>query len=108
MHSDKQTLEDKINREPFRGERLAYSPEELAEVLGVSITFLYNLWRAGQGPPYAKVRGRRIISRVSAERWLQEQTDTVDDARRRKEKRQQEDIERREAERKSAPRKKSA
>jgi len=51
-------------------ERIAYSPAELCKVAGISLSRLYKCWREGNGPKYARIGARRLISRVEAERWI--------------------------------------
>ncbi len=59
-----------------------YSARELAEILGVSVTTLYRMVRAGTLPCYAVGRSRRF-HRDEIATWLQqnrvERTDIISD-----------------------------
>lgn len=52
-------------------ERLAYSPAELAEVMGVSRPTVYKLLNR-QDFPRVKVGRRTVIPAEAAKRWLEE------------------------------------
>ena len=50
---------------------IAYSPEQFAHVSSLSLRKLWELWDKKEGPPYAKIDGRRVIPRRAAEAWLE-------------------------------------
>lgn len=45
--------------------KLAYSPEEAAQMLGISRSALYSEWQQGRGPRFVKI-GRRTVVPLQA------------------------------------------
>jgi hypothetical protein len=64
---------DKRDRSKSRAkpDRIAYSPKELAQAAGISLSLLYKMWREGKGPKYALIHKRRVIRCTVADEWLQ-------------------------------------
>ena len=54
-------------------EKLTYSVEEAAEVLGVSRSKMYQIVKM-QGFPVLVLGGRRLVSVKGLARWVEEQT----------------------------------
>lgn len=44
--------------------------EEAAAYLGVSKSWLYNMWQRGDGPPRSKIAGRTLVSIEALEGWV--------------------------------------
>lgn len=57
----------------FTGSRVAYSPIEVAEMLGVSHDTLHRWWKRGEGPRRLKVGGRVLVPKQALEEWLKQQ-----------------------------------
>jgi excisionase family DNA binding protein len=53
--------------------RVAYSPVEVAKMLGVSHDTLHRWWKRGEGPPRLEVGGRVLVPKQALEEWLKEQ-----------------------------------
>jgi len=51
-------------------ERIAYGVSEVAQILGVSRSWLYRLWQAGDGPPRIRIHGRILVSVNDLRSWL--------------------------------------
>lgn len=54
-------------------EKLAYNISEVAELLGISKSYAYHLAKENK-LPILELGKRKIILKVSLERWLQEKT----------------------------------
>ena len=56
-------------------DRLAVSPTEAAQLIGVSRPVIYNLLEMDNGIPSLKIGSRRIIPIDGLRRWLNERTE---------------------------------
>jgi predicted DNA-binding transcriptional regulator AlpA len=50
--------------------RLTFSVHEVCLLLGVSRSFLYERWSAGDGPDWIKAGRRRLVSAASLSAWI--------------------------------------
>jgi excisionase family DNA binding protein len=50
-------------------EKYFYSPKECAELIGVSRTFLYHLWKHERGPRITRIGSRVFITKFALEEW---------------------------------------
>lgn len=55
--------------------KLAYSPAEAAEVMGISRQTVYALIRANRDFPTFKLGGRRLINAAALQKWIDAQTE---------------------------------
>lgn len=53
-------------------QQMAYSPKSFCRVMGISLFLLYDAWRQGKGPKYARLNSRRIISHQDGIDWLEQ------------------------------------
>lgn len=51
-------------------DRLAWSVDEFAKLIGVSPRFIYLAVERGEGPPLVRVGKRTLVRREAAEEWL--------------------------------------
>ena len=56
-------------------DRLAVSPTEAAQLIGVSRPTIYDLLNAERGIPSVKIGSRRVIPVDGLRRWLNERTE---------------------------------
>lgn len=59
----------------IENERVAYSPAEAAEVMGISRQTIYNLMRANSDFPTFKLGGRRLINAAALQKWIDARTE---------------------------------
>lgn len=57
-------------------EKITYSVNEVADLIGVSSTTIYTMVRLGE-IPHKKVRGRILFHRGSIENWLSSEQEEV-------------------------------
>jgi excisionase family DNA binding protein len=62
-----------MSREP---ECATLSVEATAKRIGVSRKTLYELWEKGEGPPWLRAGGRRLIRVDALEAWLRNREQT--------------------------------
>ena len=56
---------------------LAYSPRQFCRAAGISVSLLYTMWRASDGPKFRYAKGRRLIPIKDAEAWINRLPNTI-------------------------------
>ena len=51
-------------------EKLNYTVKEFCEAAGISVAYLYECWKRGDGPARCEFGPRVLISKFAAEEWI--------------------------------------